>query len=126
MSLFLSWLPFESVICSCYYKCAEEDRFKMVRTGQQETMNPIVKDISVVELAKRDARNTAQSLECMESLDLEVWWELLPRLWYTCSLWSSVSLWNRSTFIYIYIKQALNVIISGPMIKAGAEELASL
>jgi hypothetical protein len=48
----------------------------MVRTGRQETMNPLVKDISVVELAKRDARNTAQILECMESLDLEVCWAM--------------------------------------------------
>lgn len=44
----------------------------MVRSGRQETMNQLVKDISVIELAKRDARNTAQVLECVESLDLEV------------------------------------------------------
>jgi len=44
----------------------------MVRTGRLETMKPLVKDISVVELAKRDARSTAQVLECVESVDLEV------------------------------------------------------
>lgn len=44
----------------------------MVRTGRLETMNPSVKDISVFELAKRDARNTAQTFECLESLELEV------------------------------------------------------
>lgn len=44
----------------------------MVRTGRQETMNPSVKDISVFELAKRDARSNAQIFECMESLDLEI------------------------------------------------------
>jgi hypothetical protein len=35
-------------------------------------MNPSVKDISVFELAKRDARSNAQIFENMESLDLEV------------------------------------------------------
>jgi hypothetical protein len=35
-------------------------------------MKPPVKDISVIELAKRDARNSAQVLECVESVDLEV------------------------------------------------------
>ncbi|KDR21193.1 uncharacterized protein LOC110828310 [Zootermopsis nevadensis] len=49
-----------------------EERFRMVRSGRQETMNQLVKDISVIELAKRDARNTAQVLECVESLDLEI------------------------------------------------------
>lgn len=44
----------------------------MVRTGRLETMKPAVKDISVVELAKRDARSNAQVLECVESVDLEV------------------------------------------------------
>jgi hypothetical protein len=44
----------------------------MVRTGRQETMNPSVKDISVFELAKRDARSTAQIFDCLESLELEV------------------------------------------------------
>jgi hypothetical protein len=44
----------------------------MVRAGRQETMNPSVKNISVSELAKRDARSNAQSFESMESLDLEV------------------------------------------------------
>jgi len=48
----------------------------MVRTGRLETMKPLVKDISVVELAKRDARSTAQVLECVESVDLEVCWKL--------------------------------------------------
>ena len=59
--------------CSNYCKCTtEEDRFRMVRTGRLETMKPSVKDISVVELAKRDARSNAQFLECVESVDLEV------------------------------------------------------
>jgi hypothetical protein len=44
----------------------------MVRTGLQETMKPSVKDISAVELAKRDARSNVQYLECVESVELEV------------------------------------------------------
>lgn len=44
----------------------------MVRTGRLETMKPSVKDISVVELAKRDARSNAQFLDCVESVELEV------------------------------------------------------
>lgn len=44
----------------------------MVRTGRLETMKPLVKDVSVIELAKRDAKSNAQILECVESVDLEV------------------------------------------------------
>ena len=44
----------------------------MVRTGRQETMHPQVKDISLMELAKRDVKNSLQSLESMESVELEV------------------------------------------------------
>ena len=44
----------------------------MVHIGQLETMKPSVKDISVVELAKKDARSNAQFLECVQSVDLEV------------------------------------------------------
>jgi hypothetical protein len=35
-------------------------------------MKPLVKDVSVIELAKRDAKSNAQILECVESVDLEV------------------------------------------------------
>jgi hypothetical protein len=45
----------------------------MVRIGQLEAMKPSVKDISVVELAKRDAKNNAQYMECVESVELEVY-----------------------------------------------------
>jgi hypothetical protein len=48
----------------------------MVRTGQLKAMKPSVKDISAVELAKRDARNNVQYMECVESVELEVCWEL--------------------------------------------------
>jgi len=44
----------------------------MVRIGRLETMKPSVKDISVVELAKKDAGSNAQVLECVQSPDLEV------------------------------------------------------
>lgn len=71
-----------------YCKCTEkEERFRMVRTGRQETMNPSVKDISVFELAKRDAKSTAQTHECLESLELEVCRELFtPHCLYLFSI----------------------------------------
>ncbi|XP_078034885.1 putative helicase senataxin isoform X2 [Augochlora pura] len=36
----------------------KQKRFKMVRIGRSEVMHPIVKDISVIELAKRDIKKT--------------------------------------------------------------------
>ncbi|PNF31614.1 hypothetical protein B7P43_G17187 [Cryptotermes secundus] len=50
----------------------KEERFRMVRTGRQETMKPSVKEISVFELAKSYAKSTTQPPECLESLELEI------------------------------------------------------
>ena len=44
----------------------------MVRIGRLETMKPSVKDILVVELAKKDAISNAQFLECVQSIGIEV------------------------------------------------------
>jgi hypothetical protein len=38
----------------------------------------------VIELAKRDAKSNAQILECVESVDLEVGWELYIYIYGVC------------------------------------------
>ncbi|KAJ9575926.1 hypothetical protein L9F63_007238, partial [Diploptera punctata] len=53
-------------------KMTKEERFKMVRTGRQENINPQVKDISLFELARRDVKNSAQVYETIESVELEI------------------------------------------------------
>jgi phosphate-selective porin len=62
-------LQHASNCCKC---TTGEERFRIVRTGQLETMKPSVKDISVVELAKKFSRSNVQFLECVQSVDVEV------------------------------------------------------